>query len=171
MVKVTRNKTQVVQYLREKQRNVRGPEESRRIRPVQPFVGCPGSALGIPRKWRNLLGRSGTSWRSSGFLPNEGSQKAPSPRSADRHRPQAVRCRSPPVSVCGLFSTSFVHQLSASSLSRFSSMVSASSDCDIFTENILCFGPNFVSEKELRTLNIRVFTFQTLLLTRLSVIY
>lgn len=76
MVKVTRNKTQVVQYLRENQRNVRGPEESRRIRPVQPFVGCPGSALGIPRKWRNLLGRSGTSWRSSGFLPNEGSRKS-----------------------------------------------------------------------------------------------
>lgn len=98
-------------------------------------------------------------------------QRAPSPGSADRHRPQAFRCRSPPVSVCGLSSKSFVHQLSVSSLSCFSLVVSASPDCDIFIENISCFGPNSVSEKELRTLNISFFTFQTLLLTRLSVKY
>lgn len=115
MVKVTSNKTQVVQYLRENQRNVRGPEESRRIRPVQPFVGCPGSALGIPRKWRNLLGRSGTSWRSSGFLPNEGSRK--STKSSFGRSTPAAGC---PVYIASCVSVRpFFHELRAPALRVF----------------------------------------------------
>lgn len=117
MVNVTGNKTQVGQYLLEHQINVRGPQESRRVRPAQPFGGCPGSGLGIPRKWRKLLGRSGTSWRSSGFLPNEGSRKATCTKSwFDRSTPAAGF----PASIASCVSVRpFFQELRASALRVF----------------------------------------------------